>query len=70
MAKSLSFDVKATVSVSSTVNKAIGGLLSAQDLSDGHDKVFLERAAQLLLKMLQAFDKGGDFVPLFPSFGN
>ena len=48
--------------MASTVKKAVGGLLSAQDLSSTHFSFFLERAAELMLKLLQAFDKGGEAI--------
>ena len=63
VADSLNFDASVTVPASSSVSKAIGGLLSAQDFSNGHDTIFLEKAAQLMLKLLQAFNKGGQSSP-------
>lgn len=55
MAANLSFDHSADVSVSETMHRAVGGLLSAQDLAEGSDTVFLEKAVALTLKLLHAF---------------
>jgi hypothetical protein len=61
VAHNLSFDRPVTVEVALTMQAAVGGLLSIHDLTK--EPIFLQKASLLTVRMMKAFDKGGDATP-------
>jgi hypothetical protein len=58
VAHNLSFDRPVTVEVALTMHAAVGGLLAILDLT--REPVFLQKASQLTVRLMKAFDKGGE----------
>lgn len=58
VANNMSIDHSATINLSSTIRKAVGGLLSAQDLASGDGMTFLCKAIQIISRLLEGFRHG------------
>jgi len=58
VAHNLSFERPVTVEVALTMHAAVGGLLAIHDLT--REAVFLQKASLLTVKLMKAFDRGGE----------